>query len=249
MFTFRARKYRTKPINECDFQPVYQVDPADVCPGGTTIGCEDNKRKHQPEITTLDMSKYVEVSAVTCGAEDGGESRYRIQVEWKGNRPNFNQLDCECGAEVLLYIYDENGDYDRQQVGVIDDVLPHNISPTPVMWVKTTTLAANECIKGIDCNDDDATANVDMYWESADRPDCDAFAGLLFHVDVPLECETGDNVTISLYNSSGVLIDDAITGTIADGNPQNRLYQITSVDGDYNKAYFDAAASVTIECA
>ena len=244
---FRAKKYRIKPINECDLQPIYTVDPADVCPGGTRIGCEDNTRKHQSEVTELDHSKYVQVSAVTCGAEDNGESRYRLQVEWAGNRPSFNQLDCPCGSNVILYIHDENGDYLRQQDGVVDDMLPHNISPTPVLWVKTATLAENECIKGIDCNDDVAVSDVLMTWESADRPDCPVFAGLLFLLAQPLVCADGDGVSIELLDAEGASLD-VITGTIADGNPQTRQYQITSVDAGFTKAAMDAAASIEITC-
>ena len=246
---FRAKRYRIRAINECDLQPIFTIQPPDVCPGGTIIGCADNTRKHQSEITTTDLSKYILVSSVTCGpAEYNGESNYRLQVEWKGNRPGFNMLDCDCGSNVHLFIYDENGDYLRQQDGLVVEMLPHNISPTPLLWVQTVTLADNECIKGVTCIDDArVSSTVNALWDTASRPDCDAFDGLLFLLDIPLDCADGDSVTISTFDAVGAAID-VITGTITTANPQTQIYQIESVDGGFTKALLDAAASITIAC-
>ena len=252
-FLFRARKFRLRGINECDFADMIQVGPKDtLCPAAERIGCQDNRRLHGESITQLDTSHYVLCHTVSCGASGvGGESTYQVELEWKGNRPGFNHLNCACGSTVSIAVYDCNGDFLRVQDAVVQDMLPHGTSPRPIIWLRTVTLGTDdcdECIKGIMCQDaDPLVATVTYSWDTDDKPDCDAFAGIFWHLSSTINCNVGDNVTLSYIDALGAEIV-AVVGTIAEASPETQTYRITSGDGNYTKAGPTGTDSITITC-
>ena len=253
-FLFRARKFRIRGINECDFQPMNDVLAKTTgCPATERIGCQDNRRTHGESITTLDTSKYVLCHTVSCGASGvQGQSTYQVELEWKGNRVGFNHLDCACGSTVSIAVYDCNGDLLRIQDAVVQDMLPHGTSPRPIIWLRTVTLGTDdcdECIKGIMCQDaDPLVATVTNAWTAADKPTCPTFTGITWRLGAPINCNAGDNVDVKYYDVNDVLLDTVVGAVIAVANPQTQTYQITSADPDYTKAGPAGTSYITITC-
>lgn len=246
----RAKRFRLRPASTCDLQPIGKVDPFVPDCGEVGIGCEDNKAYVKPGITKTAFGTKVLCAASVCfnDSNDGSDPyRYRVQLERKGIRPGFNQLDCACGSVVELVIHDANGDELRTQPGTIDEIVPHNILPIPYVYVGTETeLVDGECIKAILCQDASPdSGNVSNWFVWSEELDCPEFDGAKYILDSPLTCNVGDDVTIEYLDVDGALIDPpgAITGTIADAQQEHLVYQVTSADED---AFVEPAGTVTI---
>lgn len=245
-FLFRRRIFNMRPINDCDLAPIFNVDPNTVDCEITTIGCQNGKRRMDDDITGNGDFQYVTCTAASCGNTEEAPFTYIVKIERRPNQPDYNSLGCVCGDAVNLFVYDEDGVYNRQIQGIYkSDALSF---PYARYFVETTeVLAEGECIKGISCTD--ATPDIGNVIDAWDSPDVENT--VIFILDSPLEgCGLTDDVAVKYYSSSDVLLG-TITGTINGENVERYQYNIVSVDplfqADPEQAYA-GTSYVTVTC-
>ncbi len=241
-FLFRRRIFPMRPINECDLAPIFLVESNEVnCPL-TTVGCGDNKRRETDDITQAEGPMYVSCMAAACGnSRDSGVYNYIVKVDRRVNQPGYNSLGCACGASVNLYVYDEDGVYDRQIQGIYkSDVMSF---PYARYFIETTAeLAAGECIKGIACAD--ATplqGNVNDAWDFED-------GDVGFLLDDSITCGDGDDVKVTYYDANGTVLG-VLAGVIEEMDINRFYYKISSAS-PYFKAEnaYAGQASIGVSC-
>ena len=257
-FIVRSRLYRTAPLNTCDLQPVFKITPVAPCDDIVGIGCEDNSRRHQAEITQKDLDKHVKCMAEVCGNASGGQQIYRLQLEREALVPNFNPLSCDCGDTLVVNVYDETQTFSHQQEAEIVEIL----KPGAVqafsnaefqIWVRTTTLAADHCIKGVFCKDaTPQVSDVRSCWTSDGTGDCPAFTGTKMALEHVIQsaagvpAAVGDTVNVEYFDASGTSLG-TIAATIAEINEETLVYRLTSVDPDFDcDGGFTDVASITV---
>jgi len=245
---FRRRKFRLKPLNDCDLAPIFPVEPNTVDCAFTPIGCEDNKRRADDSITAQSDTKQVVCSAAACGNGESAPYLFWVKVEHKALSPGFNSLGCDCGSNVTLFVYDEEGAYDRQVTGVVKaNKFAH---PENYHLVETQEdLGEGHCIKGIVCEDSTPLqANVINCWDESDEG-YEVLAGdIQVIVDSPIGCEVGDPVTVSYYDADGVVLGTT-AGTLAVANHEQYTYQISSVVEGFACSAFETQAAMGVSCA
>jgi hypothetical protein len=221
-FLFRRRVFNSKPINDCDLAPVFYVeDNESDCPI-STVGCNNGKTRESDSIVGANGFKGVTCTAASCGNTVASPFTYIVKVDRTSNNPDFNSLNCECGSDVILFVYDSVGDYVKQIAGVVKDTSLG--FPYARYFVETTTaLAEGECIRGITCLPDSEISGFALdFWEDGDD--------LKVILDGALECEVGDDVVVTFYDAAGDAITPAIDpAALAEFDPQRFYYVITGV--------------------
>lgn len=220
-FLFRRRVFNSRPINDCDLAPVFYIaDNESDCPI-SSVGCNNGKTRETDSVVGANGFKGVTCTAASCGNGLVAPFTYLIKVDRTPNNPDFNSLNCECGSEVQLFVYDNVGDYSRMITGVVKD---NSLGfPYARYFVETTVaLAAGECIRGIACAqaEEDAGYAVDAWEDGAD---------LKVILSSALECAVGDNVDVAFYDADGEVIGLGDTGPIAEFDPSRFYYVITGV--------------------
>jgi len=247
---YRRRVFRIDPANECNLAPIIPKAPTDLQCDIVTIGCGDNKKRHQASITQTDFSKAVLCTAIPCGTpgDNAAPYLYRVKIEREGNKVNFDSLGCVCGSTITILINDGNGAFARQQDAVLkDNSLAY---PYGYYWIELTTkLADGECIKGIICQDDTPDlGNVVDGWDNTMEGFEDiADATVRFLLDSALECDDGDDVVIRYYDENNTLLD-TVNGTISIADPAHYLYDITSAEPDWVYNFKENQVKITVTC-
>lgn len=237
---FRAKKYRLRPSNECEWADnIAPAAPnAHDCPD-TTLTCHDNQRNAPSSITKTGNQAYVWCSTTTCS-----ETLYRLKVESSPNRVDYIDFDCgDCGDTIQVGIYDADGVLVRVEAVTLVDKMPH---PYHFYWVELSgALNEGECIKYIVCQDETPTSGrvLDCWDNSIDGTL--ATTEVRFSLDSPLNCDVGDSVTVEAFdeydNSLGTT-----AGTIAEVLPG--VYVI-SFAGDQGCEFEDGQSYLTVTCA
>jgi hypothetical protein len=241
-FLFRRRVFNSRPINECDLAPIFLVEPNTVdCPL-TTVGCGDNKRRESDSIVAPEGATYVECTSAACGNGLSAPYHYVLKIQRKAGQPDFNSLGCACGSNVNLYIYDEDGVYDRQIQGIYKSDIQS--FPEARYFIQTqVALAAGECIKGISCADTTPLAGnaIDAF---------DIEAGTVgFILDDSITCGVGEDVEVRYYDEDGLVLG-VIDATIDSIDLDRFYYELTSANPAFAaEGVYATQASIGVSCA
>ena len=246
---FRRRVFLRRPVNECDLAPIFTTDDNNVnCPL-TTIGCGDNQRRENNDITQASGPTYVECFAKACGNTLVSPFLYTLKVKRIANQPDYNSLTCDCGSGVKLFVYDANGVFSREILGTY--VSSENSFPEARYLVKTTVaLASGECIKGVSCADSTRLAgNAIDLWDVTNE-DGEIIAGQVgFYLDDSLGgCSLTDDVKVRYYNKDGAVLG-TINGVISALDISRFYYKITSTNPAFKAEAYVGQVSVGVSCA
>lgn len=243
---FRRRKFAARPINECDLAPMFFAESNEVSCELTTIGCGDNQRRVNDNIISDLGANYVSCTAAACGNGVGAPFHYIVKVDRKAGNPGFNNLDCACGSNVKLFIYDLNGDFDREIIGIYksDAGAKHEAR----IFVETQeAIGANKCIKGISCADDTRfQGNAIDAWDIEVEEGEDAQVS--FILDDSIACEEGDAVEVRYYDANGTVLG-VIYGVVEEFDTDRFYYRISSSDALFKaEEAYAGQASIGVSC-
>lgn len=242
---YRRRVFHMQPINECDLAPIFKRSaPTGQCDDLFTVGCSDNNRRHQQEVTQIGSGSRVLCTSMFCHTPEGDDPIYNLKVERKVLNPDFNSLGCECGATLQLFVYDANGVFKRQQEGtLLETVFGY---PEGYYVVQTgTELGEGECIKEIECLDETPTVgNVFSCYDSTDVP---GTVGVVYTLTDFPTCDLGDGLDIKFYSSANVLLG-TVKGTIQEMDPDKRTIRVTPNTGQLACQQYENQSYVTVTC-
>lgn len=240
---FRRHVFNQAPVNECDLAPMFNIEETPVDCSLTTVGCSTNKRRENNSIVDPMNVKYVNCTTAVCSNPDSvGPYLYIISIDRKANQVGFDSLGCECGGPVALFVYDEEGVFDRQINGVLVDT--SNAFPFAKYIVRTTeALADGECIKGIACGDDTPLQGyaIDV-WDTED-------GDVTFILSSSITCDTvGDDVQVRFYDENDQVLG-TVAGTIVTFNPETLRYTISSTNPNFARDMYEGAVNWGLSCA
>ena len=207
-FLSRAKKFRLRPINTCDLQPIFSIAPVESDCSILTVGCNPlNDRLDNNIIETAGVRKIL-CSAAACG----NPLVYRLSFQGlniDSISPNQNPLGCDCGDEVTLLINDEDGVTVRQETGTLMHYERPNVVNVHGIWFVELedALAAGECISGVSCPDASPTiANVISCIDNETDPTLGGTKLRMILDSLLVGGELGDTVAIKYYSATNVLL-------------------------------------------
>lgn len=240
---FRRQVFNMRPINDCDLAPIFYVEEAPVDCALTNIGCSGNKKRENNSIVDPYNVKYVHCTEASCSNPDTGSPYlYIIKIDRRANQPGYDSLGCTCGDALKLYVYDENGEFDREVAGVLVDT--KQAYPYARYYVSTlAVLAEGECIKGIACGDDTPLQGeaIDVY----DLEDGD----VVFTLSSSIGCDSvGDDVQVRFYDEDRNVIGAPVAASIVAFNPETLTYTLTSSDPNFSRDQREGTAYWGVSC-
>lgn len=226
-FLFRRRVFQQRPINECDLAPIFTIEERPNDCAITSIGCNGNGERVTDDITGPEGMTRVSCTSMPCGDANSTPFAYVLKIERKANMPDYNSLGCECGSNVKLFVYDENGVYVKEITGIYKSSIQS--FPEARVFVETTiALTAGQCIKGISCADSDILqGNVLDAFEILDEAgETQGVIGFL--LDDSIRCKATDDVLVTYYDANGAILG-TVTGIIDLVDLDRFYYQISSI--------------------
>lgn len=247
-FLSRARKFRQRPVNTCDLQPIITVTPAASDCTILTIGCNPLNDRLSNNIIEDGGARKILCSSAMCGKD----TIYRLSLQGQNLdsiSPGLNPLNCSCGDDVIVFINDEDGELVSQQTATLIDFMRPNVTTPHAIWFVELeeALEDGECISAIACVDATPTvANVIGCVDNETDPTLGA-TKLRVTLDSSPTCGLGDTATLTYYNAAGSSLGTKSV-TISDLNPDTLVYILTS-SGTFECDAYPNIARITLTCA
>lgn len=230
---YRAKKFRTRPIDTCNLREVIQITPTNTACNIVQIGCVPTET-HPNHFFRESSARKVMCSSAACG--DNTIQKITVRREhWDSIAPSENPFTgCRCGDGIKLIISDAEGVEDSVIDGTIVEFFPANVIKTdPVYWVKTVAaIATGKCVTAVVC--DDATPNLGV--ASSCMPLLDAEGAevansIVVALDSILDnADVGDTVLVKYYNAANTLLG-TIEAEITAANHTLFRYTLEGSDG------------------
>lgn len=232
-FLHRTKKFRLRPVQTCNLNPIFKIAPSESSCAIVTVGCNPlNDPMSNNIIDDSAGARKIMCSSKMCGSD----TIYRLTVRRENIdsiSPDQNPLqDCDCGDTIQVFIGDEDGDTAKiRNATIIDYFRPNVVNPNPVIVVNlASALSAGECVKGIACKDATPTvATMISCTDSEEDDDLEADHILAVFDSLVDGKNVGSSGTLTYYDEDGSSLG-TVSVTIVSINEQTATYELTGTD-------------------
>lgn len=245
----RSKKFRLRPINTCDLNPIFAIAPVESDCSILTIGCNPLNQRVSNNILEFDRVRTIVCSSAVCG----DDTIYRLMFR----RENIDSITldqnplspCVCGDDVTVIIGNAAGVETRQAAATLLEYMrPNMVNPGPIWFAQLeASLDAGECIQGVVCNDE--TLTLGKVVSCVDQSIDPSLAGNAIKVilDSLLSCVVGATVHVHYYDVDHVSLG-SLAGTIAAEDRQLFQYTITSAVSGFKCAMYEDGTTMEVTC-